>query len=74
MIETNLYTKDGNFVATVLVPPFMKGAEADVLVWGERFFLRHNDGLYRECFAVATFTREEFEKIKASGAVRVVMP
>ena len=69
MIETNLYTRAGDLVATVLVPPFLPGQEADVLIWGDRHFLRHTDGRYFECFAMPTFTHEELAEGARQGLI-----
>lgn len=49
MIEEQLFTKEGNYVATVKVAPFLM--KPDVLVWGDRMF-QYKDGQYLECFAV----------------------
>ncbi len=61
MNKTDLFTKDGRFVTTVDVPPFLPGLEADVIMWGSRFFMRDTEGKYLECFvyAVPIFAQPE---------------
>lgn len=51
MEEVALYTRYGGYVATVHVPPFNPPAE--IILWGERFFVR-KDGRYLEgmCWVV----------------------
>jgi hypothetical protein len=49
MKPTMLFTRTGAFVVEVLVPPFQLPAE--VIVWGERFFVRNAEGEYREGLA-----------------------
>jgi hypothetical protein len=47
LIATDLFTRDGGFVATVNVPPFTPPAE--VLQWGSRYFVYDKiDGRYYE--------------------------
>jgi ribosomal protein L37E len=46
MTKTELYTKSGEFVAAVLVPPFNPPAEA--IQYGSRVFILGADGRYRE--------------------------
>ena len=47
MVETALYTRDGEYVATVLAPRFV--IPSDGIQWGSRtFFLK--DGKYLEGF------------------------
>jgi hypothetical protein len=41
-----LYTRGGDYVATVQAPPFNPQAEA--IGWGTRFFMRDGQGNYRE--------------------------
>jgi hypothetical protein len=41
-----IYTNDGKFVANILVPPWKIPPE--MLVWGERFFIRRKNGDYTE--------------------------
>lgn len=57
MIEVELYTTDGRYVVTVLVPDFSK--PADVIVWGSRVFRADADleRHYREvfCYIVPPF-------------------
>jgi hypothetical protein len=64
MRPVKLYTVDGGFVVEGYVPAFLPGREADVLIWGERFFLLNRSGgtaitdadgalLYTEAFAIA---------------------
>lgn len=62
-----LYARDGGFVVSGLVPPFLLGKEADVLLWGDKVFTldRNSDGkaavnrefdnalIYTEAFAIA---------------------
>jgi len=43
---TSLYTSDGRHVGDVLTPPF--ASPPQLLVWGERFFIRRDDGRYYE--------------------------
>jgi hypothetical protein len=45
-IPTMLFTRTGKLVTEVLVPPFQLPAE--IIVWGERFFVRTPQGEYRE--------------------------
>lgn len=59
-----LYTRDGGFVVSGAVPPFLPGKEADVLKWGSRVFkldrYTHGDAIhnlegaliYTEVFAI----------------------
>jgi len=56
MIEINLHTKDCIFVASVFVTQFLPGQEPDVILWGNRCFIRRGDGLYREGFAVTALS------------------
>jgi hypothetical protein len=49
MIKTRLFTRDGGYVVTVLVPQFQPKAEA--IVWGSRIFFLKDDGEYREGIA-----------------------
>lgn len=49
MKRTKLYTKEGEYVVTVLVPPFNPPSE--VVIWGIRIFVRNVDGEYREGFS-----------------------
>lgn len=51
MSEERLLTREGGFVTTVQTPPFQ--IPADVIVWGERFFVRDPAGEYREGMAYA---------------------
>jgi hypothetical protein len=46
VVETNLYTNNGGFVATVQTPPWK--FKPELLMWGERFFLLRQDGNYTE--------------------------
>lgn len=60
-----LYTINGGFVVSGEVPPFQRGKEADVLLWGGRVFrlgrrrnldaITNADGalIYIEAFAIA---------------------
>lgn len=48
MIETKLYAMRGEYVATVLIPPFV--TPADAIVWGSRMFIL-KDGKYIEGLA-----------------------
>jgi hypothetical protein len=64
MIEVKLYTRDGHYVSTVLIPPFQKMPE--VILWGERFFLydfahleSHREDRAVECFAVAAVITQD---------------
>jgi hypothetical protein len=41
-----LYTRGGDYVATVHIPPFKPPAEA--IGWGTRSFMRDAEGEYRE--------------------------
>lgn len=50
MIKIKLFTRDGLYVTTVMVPDFNPMAEA--IVWGSRiFFYSHNPAGYREGLA-----------------------
>lgn len=40
-MQVNLYTAAGDFVAEVEIPPFNRMPE--ILVWGERHFIWHED-------------------------------
>jgi hypothetical protein len=59
-----LYTVDGECLVSGRVPPFVAGAEADVILWGDRYFtidrikgrpIVDDEGalFYTEAFAVA---------------------
>lgn len=54
--EVRLEVPRGDLVVTGRIPKFQTGFPP-VLIWGARTFqwleLRHNVGVYRECFAVA---------------------
>ena len=57
MIEVQLYTRSGDHVAGVLVPPFQQAP--DIVVWGSRVFVRDDptdeqETRYREGFAFYT--------------------
>ena len=45
-IDVDLLTRDGSHVTTVKLPPFQVPPE--IIRWGERFFVRCQDGTYRE--------------------------
>jgi hypothetical protein len=49
MRTVDLFTGDGGLVATIKVPPFHPMPE--VIIWGQRFFVRQPDGQYREGMA-----------------------
>ena len=46
MTPTHLFTRYGTYVTTVSVPPFAKPIE--LISWGDRFFVLHSSGQYRE--------------------------
>lgn len=48
MEPIELHTRDGGYVTTVQVPTF--SPPPDVIVWGQRMFMRGEDGKYREAF------------------------
>ena len=60
-----LYTRAGEFVVDVVVPPFTPPAE--VLVWGVRFFARREDGKY--CEAMAYFVPPQLHEAGESANV-----
>ena len=50
MVKTELYTRSGDYVITVMVPPFKPPPEA--IVWGSRIFFRQSlDGKFLEGLA-----------------------
>ena len=49
MIKTKLFTRSGEYVVTVMMPPFQPQAEA--IVWGARMFFLRADGTYSEGLA-----------------------
>jgi hypothetical protein len=64
MQPVKLYTADGGFVVEGQVPAFLKGLEAEVIIWGERLFKLDRVGgaphidkdgalVYKEIFFVA---------------------
>lgn len=66
-----LYTRDGALVADVFVPPFKNPVE--LLVWGERFFIRQADGRYLEAagaFYVPPARGENEEDLELCPAAR----
>jgi hypothetical protein len=48
MPEVDLFTRDGEFVAKVPFLPYK--TPPDGICWGQRFFLRREDGKYYEGF------------------------
>lgn len=59
MLRVDLYTADGGFVTTVIVPPMQP--MPDVIVWGDRHFTRDpRAARYVEGFAVAAWTAAEY--------------
>lgn len=38
MRRVKLYTSDGGFVVAGVIPPFLPGLEAEVVIWGVRVF------------------------------------
>lgn len=46
MNKTALHTNDGHFVANVPTLPWV--APPELLIWGERFFIRRENGNYTE--------------------------
>lgn len=48
MEKVRLYTADGEMVADVFVPAFEP--PPDALLWGQRIFIRRDDGRYLEGF------------------------
>ena len=46
MLAVTLYTRDGREVTQVTMPPFLYPPE--VILWGERYFVRRDDGRYYE--------------------------
>lgn len=48
--ETTLYTASGEPVTNVRHPPF--NPPPDVIIWGNRTFVRRETGKYTEAFAV----------------------
>lgn len=46
MLDIILYTKFGDEVTTVRVPPFTPPPE--IILWGVRYFVRQADGRYLE--------------------------
>jgi hypothetical protein len=57
MREVDLYTSDGGFVVTVLVPAMVK--MPDIIRWGARSFIREEYDKYLEGFVcVALVTKK----------------
>ena len=46
MNPVKLFTRDGGYVVTVLIPPFL--VPADAIQWGSRVFFLQPNGEYRE--------------------------
>lgn len=49
MIKTELFTRAGEYVIVVMIPPFNPPAEA--VIWGSRIFIRNEKGKYVEGLA-----------------------
>ncbi len=61
LIDVNLYTKNNEFVATIQCPNM--NPPADILLWGERHFIRQGNDEYHEGFCVAVMTEEEYKEL-----------
>lgn len=62
MKNIDLFTESGDFVATVQIPVFQVGGDPAYIAWGQRMFLRDNDGEYFEAFGVAAVNTVTTEK------------
>jgi hypothetical protein len=51
VISVDLFTKEGGFVVSVKIPNFLAGREPEVVIWGDRVFVKHSAYQYREVFA-----------------------
>ncbi len=60
MQKISLFTSTDHLAADVWIPMFKIMPEA--ITWGTRIFLKERDGVYREGFTVAGFTKEEFAR------------
>lgn len=64
--KVKLFTCSGGFVADILMPPYGIGPE--LLIWGQRFFIRRGDNTYRESeFSTAVWTKDEHERMHGKG-------
>lgn len=60
MWRVKLITAAGEYVTHVVVPPYTQ--MPDVIVWGQRLFLREGHS-YREAFAVVAWNEAELAKM-----------
>lgn len=79
MIKVRLYTRDNAYVTTVELLPFI-GEMPDVILWGERVFVKNAKGQYIEGFC-AIAMNPEFEDVDAqlkktytADAVEEILP
>lgn len=56
MRAIRLECTDGDYVATVQIPPFHDDKMPQVVMWGDRCFARASIHVYRETFCVASVT------------------
>lgn len=68
MQEVELYTRNKEYVQTVVIPSFL--TPPDVIMWGNRTFQRTTSTVYHEAFmVVALYTKEELGLQSSRGGV-----
>ena len=67
MNKVKLYTNDGRFVVEVTVPPWKHPVE--LYLWGERFFIRREDGRYTEAAGAFACVLDHLDQGEAEGKV-----
>lgn len=63
--EVDLLTRSGEFVSTVKILPFV--FQVEVIAWGDRVFVRREDGKYYEGFAAFALGRVETSRKPRPG-------
>lgn len=67
MEKVKLYTRDGRYVVTIIMPVFNPQAEA--ILWGQRVFVLR-DGKYYEGLMWAADVNKEFEEIEKDDSLK----
>lgn len=60
MKKVRIYTNQGMYVTTVLIPEIIAG-DPEVIIWGSRIFLKNGNGHYIEKTFIMSAVKEEPE-------------